>query len=252
MTQLFRILAIASWLAWCASAVPAFAQPKLKVLADTPLRAGLLVVAENFRRESGQEIEFGFGPSPVIMKRLTDGETADVLVAQPQHIASLVASGKVPAGDYPVLGRVGLGLAVRADAPARRIGTVEEVRQVLLEADTLVTNTIIPGDLFLGVVQKLGLAEPLKAKVVRLPPGPGLYERITQGTGNDVTAGMYTILKETKGLRVLGPLPAELQPYQAYAAAALSGASLPAQAASFVRFLHTAAAMATLRESGVE
>ena len=114
------------------------------------------------------------------------------------------------------------------------------------------TNTIVPGDLFVGVLERLKILEVVKPKLLRLPPGPALYERVIRGTGNDVTAGIVTILNETKGLRVLGPLPAEIQPYQAYAAAPMTAAPAPAATTRFLAFLATSTAKEAFAASGVE
>lgn len=244
--------AVAGFVVMLAASTPAYSQANLKVFADTPLRAALIQIGDAFRRDGGPQLDFVFGPSPVILKKLADGEATDVLIAQPHHIADLIKSGKIVPGDYPVLGRVGLGLAVRADAPPQRIDTVEALRQALLKADTLVTNTIIPGDLFVGVLERLNIAELVKAKLIRLPPGPEIYERVIRGKGNDITAGIITILKETKGLRVLGPLPGEVQPYQHYAAAPMTAAPSPAAAWRFIAFLATPMAKEAFTASGVE
>lgn len=232
------------------ASTPAHSQAKLKVLADTPLRAALIEIGEAFRRDNGQQIDFVFDASPVIRKRLAEGETADVLIAQPDHIAELIESGKIIPGEYPVFGRVGLGLAIRADAPVQSIATVEELRQVLLKADALVTNTVVSGDQFVATLEKLNMPEAVKNKVVRLPGG--VYERVIQGKGNDIGAGVVTIIKETEGVRLLGPLPAEVQSYQAYAAAPMTAAASPATAKKFIAYLASPAAKASFTASGVE
>jgi molybdate transport system substrate-binding protein len=247
-----RILAIAGFSATLAEAMLAHSQANLKVFADTPLRPALIEIAEAFRRDGGHHVDLVFGPSPVILKKLEAGEGADVLIAQPHHIADLIKSGQIIPAEYPVIGRVGLGLAIRADAPAQSIATVEALRQILLKADTLVTNTVVSGDQFVAILERLNIAEVVKPKVVRLPPGPRLYERVIQGTGNDIGAGVITIIKETKGLRLLGPLPAELQSYQAYAAAPMMAAASPAAAKEFIAFLAGPAAKASFSASGVE
>ncbi len=101
------------------------AQVKVKVLSDAPLRPALEQLADAFRRETGNQLEFVFGTSPVVHKKVADGETADVLIIQPNFIDELVKAGKVVPREHPVIGRVGFGLAVRADAPARDIATTE-------------------------------------------------------------------------------------------------------------------------------
>jgi hypothetical protein len=79
-------------------------------------------------RRTGQQVDFVFDSSPVILKKLADGEAADVLIVQPDHLADLIKSGKLVPGEHPVIGRVGLGLAARADAFPQSVATVEVVR----------------------------------------------------------------------------------------------------------------------------
>src|SRR5690349_5321874 len=93
----------------------------IKVLSDGPLAPALPAVGEAFKKKTGHSIEFVFAASPVIRKRIADGETADVVIIQPDFIAELAQQGKADPGDHPAFARVGIGLAMRADAPARDI-----------------------------------------------------------------------------------------------------------------------------------
>lgn len=252
MKEILFALASVGFVVTLAVSMPAHSQATLRVLADTPLRPALIEIGEAFSRDSGPHVDFVFGPSPVILRKVADGDAADVLIVQPNHIANLIKSGKVVPGEHPVIGRVGLGLATRADAPPRSIATVEALREVLLSADTLLFNTVVSGDQFAALLEKLGIAETVKGKVGRLPPGPAIYDRVIQGKGNDIAAGVISIIKETKGVRLIGPLPAELQTYQIYAAAPMTGAAAPATAKRFIAFLVSPAAKASLSTSGVE
>ena len=65
---------------------------EVKVLSDSPLEPALVGITEAFRRESGHEVKFVFELSPVIHKRVTDGETADVIIIQPNFIDEFVKS----------------------------------------------------------------------------------------------------------------------------------------------------------------
>src|SRR5262249_48374967 len=93
----------------------------IKVLCDGPLEPALPAVAEAFRKKAGHQVEFAFAPSPVIQKRIMGGESADVVIVQPDVLAELAAKGKVDPGDHPAFGRIGIGLAARASAPSRDI-----------------------------------------------------------------------------------------------------------------------------------
>jgi ABC-type molybdate transport system substrate-binding protein len=44
----------------------AYAQGQIKVLSDGPLQPALVQIGEAFGRESGHQVEFTFGTSPVI------------------------------------------------------------------------------------------------------------------------------------------------------------------------------------------
>ena len=146
----------------------------------------------------------------MIHKKIADGETADVLIIEPNLVTELVQAGKVVPGEYPVVGRVGFGLAVRADAPARDISATEAFKQTLLNADSLIFNNVASGNYFAKVLDRLGIAEAVKPKVVRLDPS-AVNDRLIRGKGNDIGVGVIPLINTTKGLRLLGPLPAELQ-----------------------------------------
>jgi molybdate transport system substrate-binding protein len=59
-----------------------------------------------------------------------------------------------------MVGRVGLGLAARADAPARDISTTEAFKHAFLKVDSLIFNNVASGNHFAEVLERLGIAEP--------------------------------------------------------------------------------------------
>jgi molybdate transport system substrate-binding protein len=223
----------------------------LKVLCDGPLAPALPAVGEAFKKKTGHQVEFAFAPSPAIHKRIMDGESADVVIVQPNFLAELAAKGKVDAGDHPAFGRIGIGLAARADTPARDIKTADAFKQVLLRADAIVFNNVASGNEFAKMLERLGLAEEVKAKVVRTEPRETL-ERILAGSGDDLAVGTLTQIRADKKLRLIGALPAELQTYLQYSAVPMSGAPNMKAAVEFVRFLFTKPVKAQLAAAGVE
>lgn len=173
-------------------------QEKIKVLSDGPLRPALIQIGEAFRRERGRDVEFFFGTSPVVHKKVVDGEAGDVLLIQPNFIEELVKAGKVIAGEHPVIGRVSIGLAARADAPARDISTTPALKQFLLSADSIVFNNVASGNNFVKVLERLDIGDAVKAKIVRVDPS-AVFERIMQGKGNDVGVGTERRFAQLKG-----------------------------------------------------
>lgn len=239
--------------AMAAGWMPPQSQGRLRVFADTPLRPALLEIGEAFHHSGGaQQVEFVFDASPVILEKLAAGETFDVLIVQLDHITNLMKAGTVVRGEHPVVGRVGLGLAIRTEAPPQSIATEALLREVLLKADTLLFNTVASGNQFAEVLASMNLTDAVKSKVIRLPPGPAIYESVIRGNGNDIAVGVIPLINETKGVRLIGALPAELQRYQVYVAAPMRAARSAEAARSFVAFLTGPAAKAAFSTHGVE
>ena len=223
----------------------------IRVLCDGPLEPVLPAVGEAFRKKTKHQVEFVFAPSPVIHKRIMDGDSADVIIVQPNFLAELAAKGKVDPGDHPAFGRIGIGLAARADAAARDIKTPDALKQVLLKADTIVFNNVASGNAFAKVLERLGIGEEIKAKIVRTEPTQTL-ERILAGSGDDLAVGTITLIRADKRLKLIGALPADLQIYLQYAAIPMTGAPNIKAAVEFIRFLFTQPAKAQLAAAGVD
>lgn len=82
----------------------------------------------------------------------------------------MAKTGKLAAGEHPVIGRVGIGLFVRAGANAATISTDVELKQALLSADALVFSNVAAGNYFATVLERLGIAEAVKDRVIRSSP----------------------------------------------------------------------------------
>jgi molybdate transport system substrate-binding protein len=208
----------------------------IKVFCDGPLKPALMRMIETFHRDSGHAVKFVFGLSPVLHKRVTDGETGDVVIVQPNFIEGLVKAGKVVAGDHPVVARVSIGFMARAGANTPDVSTPEAVKQALLKIDTLVFNNVATGNAFAKTLGRLGMADALKDKIVRMGPAE-VTERILQGTGNELGVGPTPLILADNRLKLAGALPAELQSYILYAAAPMTNAQAPDAAKEFIRFL---------------
>ncbi len=242
------------WSAVFATAFAAFTATAhagdIKVLSDSPLQPALTKVAGLFRQETHNQVALVFDPSPVVKKRIEGGEAADVVIVQPDFVDELMRAGKVNAGDRPIIGRVGVGLGNRGSSPVYDISTPENLRKTLLGADTLVFNNVASGNTFAKALEKLGIAETLKAKIVRTSPN-GIFDPVLTGTGNDFVAGTMPLIATTPGIRLLGPLPGDLQNYLVYTAVLMVNASQRETAQDFIKFLTSSEAKDAFAANGV-
>ena len=191
-----------------------------------------------------------FDPSPEVEKRIDGGEVADVVIVQPNFADDLAREGKVNAGSRPIIGHVGVGLGNRHDSPARDVSSPEKLKQSLLDADTIVFNSVASGNIFGAALEKLGIAEALKPKIVRTTPN-GIFEPVLKGKGDDIVAGTMPLLATTPGIKLLGPLPGDLPKPLTYTAALMTSAPDRDNGESFINFLSSSRAKETFAANGV-
>ena len=102
---------------------------------------------------------------------------------------------------------------------------------------------------------KLGIGEQLKAKTTRHPNGEAVMEHVIKGKGKEIGFGAITEIKlyEVKGaLKLVGPLPADVQNYTSYGAALMSNSPSPDAAKAFLMFLGTPQAKQAFVSAGIE
>src|SRR2546423_1565036 len=113
---------------------------------------------------------------------------------------------------------------VVATCLVRGASGVDALRQALLRADSVVYNQASTGLYLEKLFEKMGIADQLKPKTTRYANGAQVLEHVIKGKGNEIGFGAITEIKlfEAKGLKLVGPLPAEVQNYTSYSAALAS------------------------------
>ena len=229
------------------------AAAEIRVLSAGAVEPGLVKVIAAFRRETGQDVKVKFATAPAISTHI-DANEADVLIAPPAVLEEWVKAGKTTQTDRVTIGRIGVGVMVRAGAPLPKITTVDEFKQSLLSAESLVYNQASTGIYLEELFRRLGIADQLKTKTTRYPDAAAVLDHVSKGKGNEIGLGATTVIieGESRGLKFVGPLPAEIQNYTTYAATVVSEQSASSTAREFVRFLTTATANNIFATAGIE
>jgi molybdate transport system substrate-binding protein len=226
----------------------------IEVLSAGAVEPGLLPAAEAFRRETGHEARIRFATAPAIRQWVGGGETLDLVIAPPAVLDDLAKLRRVDGDARVPIGKVGVGATVREGAPQPDLRTVEALKRAVLGAETVVYNRASTGLYLEKLFERLGVAEAIAARSVRYPDGASVLEHVARGTGREIGFGAITeiMLFRDKGLRLVGPLPGEVQNYTTYAAAPAAGAANAEAARAFVRFLGGPAGRAIFAAHGVE
>lgn len=200
------------------------------------------------------KVNITFNTAPQIRERIEKkGEKYDVLVVPPAVMDAFAEAGRVEA-DRVTLGRVGQGLAVRPGAPVPDVSTLDAMKRALLEAESVVFNRATGGQYIESMLRKIGVYDEIEKKTTRYASAGEVMDHLLKGKGREIGFAPITEIRiyEKKGLKFVGPLPAEVQQHNTYVASAMRGGPNAKAAAELVRFLATPPAKKALVEGGVE
>ena len=203
------------------------------------------------RSNSGHTLNVSYDPAQIILRRLDNGESADVALLGAEAIDRLVAGGVLAAASRRVLARNGIGVGVRAGAPKPDITTLEAFVQALRAADSIAyTSEGASGIYFAGLIERLGIGETVRAKA-RTQPGGLVGELVLAGQAQIAVQQLPELLA-LPGIEVVGPLPDEVQKISTTAAGVFARSQAGAAASDLIAFLASPAAREVFRAKGFE
>jgi molybdate transport system substrate-binding protein len=224
------------------------------VLSAGAVEPGLRAALALYEKEIGRKVPVTFNTAPQIRERLEKkGDRFDVVIVPPAAMDAFAEAGRVEA-QRVMLGRVGQGLAVRPGAPVPDISSLDGLKRAMLEAESVVFNRATGGQYIESMLRKIGVYDQIEKKTTRYASAGEVMDHLLKGKGREIGFAPMTeiMLYKEKGLRFVGPLPTEVQQYNAYVASPMRGAANASAAAALVKFLGTPAAKAALTAGGVE
>lgn len=234
----------------CAAAGTAMAA-EIKVLSAGAVEPGVKAAAAAFRKQTGHDVNITFNTAPQIRKRIGGGDAFDVVIAPPSALDEF--AGKIAANRVNV-GRVGMGVAVRPGAPVPDISSADALKRSVLQAESIVFNRASTGIYFENLLRKMGIYDQVEARTTRYADAGSVMEHVLKGKGREIGFAPITeiLLHREKGLKLVGPLPPEVQNYTSYSAVAMAAAARAELAGSFVRYLGSPEGRALFKAAGVE
>jgi molybdate transport system substrate-binding protein len=228
---------------------------ELKVLSAGAMQAIMEDLGPKFERGTGHTLAFTFATAGAIVKRVQEGETADVVVLPQQGIDSFVKDGKAVAGNVTVVARSGISVAVRKGASKPDISSPDALKRTLLAAKSISYNDPALGHAgaihFAKVLERLGIANEMQAKTV-FPKTPGTVGEVVANGEAEIGVAQLQGLMPGAGIEIVGPLPGGLQDTIVFAAAIMGGTKSAEAAKALMAFLHTPEAAAVIKAKGLE
>jgi len=226
---------------------------ELRVLSAGAMQPGLIAVTPEFRRQSGHELKVTYAIASELRGRIGGGEIADVVLAPVAAIAELENGGRVAAEGQVAVGRVGAGVVARDGAPMPGVGSAEALKRSLLDAESVVYNRASSGIYIETMLKKIGIYEQIRDKLIRYDDGTAVMHHLMRGTGREFGFGGITdiLMYRDQGLRLVGPLPEEIQNYTAYTAALITASPHPDAAQALLQFLASPPGKALFSINGI-
>jgi molybdate transport system substrate-binding protein len=239
-----------------ALAVPAPSDAaEIKILTSRAMNHVLTELGGAFQHTTEHKITLILAPPTEIVRRVVNGEIVDVVISG-ASVNYLLQQGKIAPGDWVVLARVGIGVAVRTGGPKPDINSVDAFRRTLLAAKSIVyTDPAVGGASgihFEKMLDRLGIAKEVKAKSIlnaQAATKPSA-EFVARGEA-ELGIQLISEIVSVPGAELLGPLPGDLQAMTVILAGILTTAPELDAARALLKFLTSPAAAAAIKAAGM-
>jgi molybdate transport system substrate-binding protein len=229
---------------------------EIKVLAGSAIIPVMKELIPKFEQSSGHTIKSDFnGTIGAMAARVHGGEVCDVIIVSARQIDMLGAEDKVAAGSRADIAKVGVGVFVQKGAPRPDIASVDAFKRTMLAARSVGWNDpgagAPVGIYMVGLLQRLGIAEEMKPKIVAFKQRSERFEAVARG---DVEIGFNQVseILAAEGVELVGPLPAEIQDYTPLAAGIVNSGNEKDGGVAFVRFITSPSAQEIWKAKGFE
>jgi molybdate transport system substrate-binding protein len=233
----------------------ACAQTQITVFVGGAVTAPVKEAGATFARNSGNTLVYVSDTTGALQKRLAAGEKADLVIVASPGLDMLQKENLVVAASRVDLARALIGVGVRAGAPSPDLSTPDTFKAALLKARSV--SYVNPasggtsGTYFEGLMQRMGIAEAMKPKIVYRTQGSEVADAVAKGEA-ELGISFTSELQPNKGVKVAGTLPAAIQLPTIYSAALVTGAASGDAARAFLGTLAGPEGRAALTKAGLE
>jgi molybdate transport system substrate-binding protein len=225
---------------------------EIKIISG-PATAGVLAqLGPKFERDTGCKLTNKGGVTGVLKQLIESGEQFDLAIIPGPLMDDFVKKGKIAAGTSAPFVRVGMGVAVRAGAAKPDLSSVAKFKQAILDAKSV---TFVPqGETAIQlarVLERLGIAEQVKAKAQPRPTVPAAIQAVASGEA-ELYFSLTNIIASGKGIELAAPFPPELQHYLVINTGISAAAKEPDAAKALVKLLMSPEADGAIKATGLE
>ena len=224
----------------------------IRVMSGGAPKEVLTALVPEFERETGHKVQISYIVISAMQQKLAAGEKPDMVLMPAPALEAQVKAGIMRDSPRANLGTVRVGLVVCEGAAKPNISTLENFKQAMLAAKSVVhaNPAATPSGAHLAKVwEQLGIADAMKPKLMFRNALDGGVAAIARC---EAEVGLYPeseVIHE-KGVTVVGLIPREAQLNTVYATGVLAANAAPEPAIAFVKFLADPAHAKHWKEAG--
>lgn len=225
---------------------------EIKVLSAGAFKPVLMALKPDFEKKTGHVLQVDNDTAGALQRRIAGGEAFDLVISSPASLRAL--QDKLWAQAPVPVARVAIGVAVKRGAPLPDISSVAAFKKALLDARRIALIDPASGGssgIYLAqLFEQWGMAAPLRDKSV-LVPGGLVALKLVDGSADLALHQISEILAVPEAVLV-GPLPAEIQNYTSYAAAASASTRKGQAVRELLAALQSAEVRSVLQDKGMQ
>lgn len=253
MSKLFGRMAVIALFCLAQTAVASAAE--IKVFSTIGVQSALEELTPQFEKATGNKLAITWGTAAMMVKRVRGGDSADLYVLTSQSLDALVKDGKTTAATDATFASSSMAMVVKKGAPKPDISTPEKYKAALLNAKAIAFSNPAAGGasgvFFARTLDKMGIADQVKAKTLHPPAGGNSANLVVSGEA-ELAVQQEPEVMSVVGVDIVGAPPGDLNKVTAYAAGVDKSSKNAEAGKALIKFLHSPEAQAVFKKRGLK
>ena len=232
----------------------AAAASDIKVFSTIGVQGAVEELVPKYEKNSGNKLNIIWATAAMLVKRLQEGETADVMILSVAGLDTMTKEGRILPGSQVKLAGSGVAIAIKAGTPKPDISMPEALKATLLNAKSISYTDPSAGGAsgiyFANLLEKMGIAKDINAKTI-YPPAGGFAGNLLLTGQVDIAIQQRPELMTVSGIEIIGELPGDLNMVTEFAAGVWVKSENAAAAVTLLEFLHSPEAAAVYKARGL-
>jgi len=229
------------------------AQPaSIRVLVSNGVRAVVEDLQPQCEKTIGHPLAIEYSAAALLKQNVDAGEQFDVAFLTTEVTDELIKEGKVTAESRVDLGRVGVGIGIRAGAPKPDISSPDALKRTLLNAKSITyAKDGAARKLIEKIYDRLGITNEVQPKIM-LQSVPGRPQTAVADGQAEMVMTLISEILPVKEVELVGPVPKELQSYVSFRGGVSADTKNAEASRAVVKFFTSSKAAAAYRARGLE